>query len=313
MRPRRWATRFCLGIVLLALAACAPVIAPPGPEATVPALTPDAFVTRDGLHLPLQVWRADNPTAVIVALHGMSDYAHAFAMPAPWWAQHGITTYAYDQRGFGGSPNFGIWPGGEAMRADLEDCLDAVRAAHPGVPVFALGESMGGAVVLSAEAEGKLHADGIVLVAPGVWSRIDMPLHYRAALWLAAHTFPWKTFTGHGLKIWPSNNIEMMRQISRDPKFQKATRADAIYGLVNLMDEGRAAAAMLNDPPPILVVYGGRDQVIPNVSTEAMLKTLGDKAAVRKYDNGYHMILRDLNAEPRWQAIYDWIETAGRK
>ena len=38
--------------------------------------------------------------AVIVALHGMSDYSHAFAMPGAFWAKAGITVYAYDQRGF---------------------------------------------------------------------------------------------------------------------------------------------------------------------------------------------------------------------
>ena len=62
-------------------------------------------MTRDGLHLPLREWDAKNPKAVIVALHGMSDYSEAFEMPAPWWAEHGITTIAYDQRGFGRAPD----------------------------------------------------------------------------------------------------------------------------------------------------------------------------------------------------------------
>src|SRR5262249_47536372 len=42
--------------------------------------------------------------AVILALHGFNDYSHAFAMPGPLWAEQGIATYAYDQRGFGGTP-----------------------------------------------------------------------------------------------------------------------------------------------------------------------------------------------------------------
>jgi len=62
-------------------------------------------------------------------------------------------TYAYDQRGFGKAPHTGIWPGGKALREDLVDCVEAVRERNPGVPVFALGESMGGAVVLSALAD----------------------------------------------------------------------------------------------------------------------------------------------------------------
>ena len=68
-----------------------------------PALEGDVFVTRDGLKLPVRHWDAPQPIAVIVALHGMSDYSNAFDMPGTWWAAHGITTLAYDQRGFGRS------------------------------------------------------------------------------------------------------------------------------------------------------------------------------------------------------------------
>src|ERR1041385_3798971 len=111
-------------------------------------------------------------------------------MPGKVWAKLGITTLAYDQRGLGMNANPGIWSGAETMRADLDDAIAAARTRYPGVPVFALGESMGGAVVLtalasdrpradaSADAPTLKTADGIILVAPAVWSRSDMPLTY---------------------------------------------------------------------------------------------------------------------------------------
>src|SRR5207253_9780392 len=110
-----------------------------------------------GTRLPLRNWDAEggSPRAVIVAAHGMSDYSNAFDMPGKVWAKLGITTLAYDQRGFGLSPNPGIWAGAETMRADLNDALMAARARYPGVPVFALGESKGGAVALTALASDK--------------------------------------------------------------------------------------------------------------------------------------------------------------
>ena len=173
----------------VALAACAPVIAPHGIENDMPAIDTDTFLTRDGLRLPLRHWNADHPRAVMVALHGMSDYSNAFDMPASWWATQGITIYAYDQRGFGKAPHPGVWPGSEALRQDLSDCVDAVRARHPGLPVYVLGESMGGAVVLSSLVDANPpHVDGVILVAPAVWSRSDMPVPYRVAMWLTAHT-----------------------------------------------------------------------------------------------------------------------------
>src|SRR5437762_4033912 len=236
------ASRAAALVGLMALASCAPTLAPRGAETTAPMLEQNAFITRDGLRLPLRRWDAEHPRAIIVALHGMSDYSEAFELPGPWWAAHGITTYAYDQRGFGLSPNRGLWAGGDVMRQDLVDIVEAARARHPGVPVYALGESMGGSVVLSALAsERPPRVDGAILVAPAVWSREEMPVPYRVALWLGAHTVPWLNGSGEGLHIVACSNIEVLKKLSRDPVYQHKARADQVYGLVDLMDEARHA------------------------------------------------------------------------
>ena len=270
-------------------------------------ISADRFITRDGLELGLMHWDAPMPLAVIVALHGMSDYSNAFAMPAPYWAAHGITTYAYDQRSFGRSPEPGIWAGGTAMRRDLDDFVDVVRARHPGIPVFVLGESMGGAVAMTAFASAAPpKADGLILVSPAVWSREEMPLSYRALLWIVAHTGRGWSLSGSGLKIMPSDNIEMLRANGRDPLFQKKARADAVYGLVNLMDEAYRSAPRLAKES-LMFLYGGNDQIIPPGPTKIVVGELGKNATVKRYPNGYHMLLRDLNHEPRWADVANWV------
>lgn len=296
-------------VAAVALGGCVPVTAPLGLANDTPALDGDTFLTRDGLRLPLRHWDAEHPRVVIVALHGMSDYSNAFDMPAEWWASQGITTYAYDQRGFGKAPHIGIWPGGKALREDLSDCVEAVRERNPGIPVFTLGESMGGAVVLSALADARPpRVDGVILVAPAVWSRDDMPIPHRVMLWLTAHTMPGLKLSGKGLKIWPSDNIEMLRKLSRDPLFQKKTRADAVWGLVDLMDAAREAPDQLGATPPILYLYGAKDQIIPRPPTEAVAKELGNRAEVHEYPDGYHMLLRDLDGPDIWKDVVTWIE-----
>ena len=301
------------GLIALAfatvLAACAPALAPRGLSTDAPAIDADAFVTRDGLKLPLRHWDAENPKAVIVALHGMSDYSEAFDMPAPWWAAHGIEVYAYDQRGFGRAPDPGLWAGAQTMRDDLADFVDAARAKYPGVPVYAMGESMGGAVVLSSLADAHPpRIAGAILVAPAVWSRGDMPASYRVALWLGAHTIPWKHLSGEGLEIWPSDNIPMLRKLGHDPVYQHDARIDQIYGLVDLMDQARTAPARIAVDPPILFLYGDKDQVIPAAPTRAVLAALGDHATVKEYPKGYHMLLRDLEGETVWKDVLEWVE-----
>jgi len=307
--------RICLVLALLALSACAPDFAPPLDGGVTPIVAEDAIVARDGIRLPLRRWEAQGvpqPRAVIVALHGMSDYSNAFDMPAKLWARLGITTLAYDQRGFGLSPNPGIWAGADTMRSDLNDAVAAARARYPGVPVYALGESMGGAVVLTAFAS--THppaADGIILVAPAVWSRGDMPLTYRAALFLGAHLVPGMILSnnaaGKVVTIIPSDNVELLRALGRDPLFQKKTRTDTLFGLVNLMDEARTAPLSIKTTPPILLLYGANDQIIPAQPTQAVIAALGPKATVKRYEHGYHMLLRDLEGESVQKDVAEWI------
>jgi len=284
-------------------------------------VTDDAIVARDGMRLPLRRWDAegqesDKPRAVIVALHGMSDYSNAFDPPAKVWAKLGITTLAYDQRGFGRGDNVGLWAGAGVMRTDLDDAVSAARARYPGVPVFALGESMGGAVVLTAQASAKQPAvDGLILIAPAVWSRGDMPLLYRTSLFLGAHLLPGmilsNTAAGRVVTITPSDNVPMLRALGRDPLFQKKTRTDTLFGLVNLMDEARTAPDNIKTAPPILFLYGANDQIIPAKPTEAVIATLGAKAKVTRYDHGWHMLLRDLEGESVARDVADWV--LGRK
>jgi acylglycerol lipase len=149
------------------------------------------------------------------------------------------------------------------------------------------------------------------LIAPAVWGWSTLPFSYRATLWSTAHLLPWISFTGSGLKITPTDNIALLRANARDPLIIKGTRTDAIYGLVGLMNDGLDAGDKIQ--VPLLLLYGGRDQVIPKTATEALLAKLGTNADVKRYDTGYHLLLRDLAAAPRWSDIADWVDVQSAK
>lgn len=299
---------------LLSLAACAPFVERPGPDITEPHLRDYFFHAADGSALPFRVWMPGDgaPKAVIVALHGFNDYGNFFAMPGEYLRERGVATYAYDQRGFGATAKAGLWPGSAAMKDDLRVFAKLVRARHPGAPLYLLGESMGGAVILAAAAEAPIEADGAILSAPAVWGRIAMPWYQRLALWLGAHTMPWAKVTGRGLDITPSDNIEMLRALGRDPLVIKETRVDAIHGLVGLMDEALESAPQFE--AKALILYGRKDEVIPKAPTRLMLERLPAPARARQrvafYAEGYHMLLRDLGAEIPWRDIEAWIADA---
>jgi len=286
----------CLLLILLN-AACAPVVMPAGPAIMAPEMTGDAAVMTDGTALTLRAWPADGePSAIVLALHGFNDYGNAFALPAAFWADQGITTFAYDQRGFGTSEIAGFWPGSETLASDARTVIDLLARRHPGTPLYLLGTSMGGAVAaVSVLGEAPDGLAGLILVAPAVWGRDTMPWSYQASLWLVAHTAPGMKLSGSGLDLWPSDNIEMLRELGRDPLVLKETRADAVYGLVHLMDDGLASAGQA--PLPVLLVYGENDQIVPPEPVARFAAGMSGPVRIAVYPKSYHMVLRDLSRD----------------
>lgn len=289
-----------------------PRLQPPGPGPRAPEMTGDRLITRDGMELPLAVWRPNEPVkAAIVALHGFNDYRNAFATVGPALVRHGIATYAYDQRGFGASPHRGIWPGDGLLINDFADAVGLARVRHPGLPVYGLGESMGGAVIMAAlTGPAPPPIDGAILAAPAVWGRRTMPAIQVALLEFAAHAMPAIAGRNEGLAFKPSDNIEMLRRLGRDGLVIKETRIDAIYGLVGLMDRALDATARL--AAPTLILYGSRDDIIRSGPTCTMLRKLVPGAPWRLalYPRGYHMVLRDLQADTVLADVAAWIGAA---
>lgn len=302
-------------LVTLVLAACAPRLQPLGPDTTrsmTPTFTPDGFLTRDGALLPVRRWAPDGtPKAIVIALHGFNDYSNAFADIGAFLSSQGTAVLAYDQRGFGAAPYPGIWPGTKTLTSDIRDILTATRAAYPGIPVHVLGESMGGGVLMAAWAEAPYPADSVILVAPAVWGRATMPFYQTAALWMSAYTTPWMQLSGRGLERQPSDNIEMLRALGRDPLVIKEARVDAMWGITNLMDAALEGAKVFD--APALILYGANDDIIPAAATLEMLSSLPPQEArkVAIYDSGFHMLLRDLKAETAWHDVGAWLGTPG--
>ena len=308
-------TRFLavLSAVLL-LGACTPLTvqqagAPPLGFAG-PQIAGDSVVSFDGARLGLTKWEAQGePWAVIIGLHGMNDYANAFHLSAPWWATQGVTTYAYDQRGFGRSPQRGIWAGDDLMMEDLRTVTALARQKHPGAVIVVIGESMGGAVAAQTFASDRPPAaDRLVLLSPAVWGWKAQPLPNKTALWFAANFTASKVYKPPRWitdKITPTDNREELIAMGRDPLMVWGARSDTLYGLVNMMD--RAAEAVGQLGARTLYLYGARDQIIPKKAAFRAARTLRPEARTAYYAKGYHLMMRDRQGPVVWKDILAFI------
>lgn len=267
----------------------------------------------DGARLALRIWAPPTPPrAVILALHGFGDHGGNFLVEGgPLLNEASILVYAYDQRGFGYSSHRGIWPGVETLAADARAATALIAARHPGLPLYLLGESMGGAIVAVAAREafpptGPVR--GVILSAPAVLGRRQLPGVVSAAMDGLVFLMPAMAMSASAGGIAASDNRAALERFGRDPLTIREARLDLVGGVMDSMD---AAVAALPDccAVPTLILTGGNDQVIPTRIARRVLRELPprDDRRILHYPDGWHLLLRDAVRARVVADIVTWV------
>lgn len=290
------------------MAGCAPTVKPAGPAVQAPVFSGDVLTVRDGVRLPAARWIPTGPRrAVIIALHSFGDFRQSFAQLGPWLADRGVAVYAYDQRGFGAAPHPGLWAGTETLVDDLGDAVEALRAdpENAGIPLFLLGESMGGAVILAAMARpNPPAADGLILAAPGVREHVPFREGWDVLLWTGAHTVPWASRTLER-DDHPDLSRQTAERLATDPLVVRTVRVDTYWGLIRLADVASAAPDAIE--APTLLLFGTDDGTIAPVSICALGERFAGTLTGRVYPGGPHLLLHWTEREPVWRALEAWM------
>jgi acylglycerol lipase len=281
-----------------------------------PRLDANLASMPDGAELYFRTWgNAEDPLLVLLGVHGFNDYGQAFAgLEALVEQQPGIRIYAYDQRGHGLSGELGRWPGADRLQADLRVMVRLLKQRFPNAHLVVLGESMGGAVVLTTlNSEEGLDADAVVLLAPAVWGVEAMPWYQRFGLWLARKLVPGASFSAavaRDLGIRPTDDHDVAQALAADPLVQKTARADTLHGLAELMTQ--AAGRSVPDAYEVLVLYGLRDTVIPPGAVCSWLQLPQMDSARRLrlaiYPQGYHLLTRQTRSQAVLADLQHWLE-----
>ncbi|XP_065790114.1 monoglyceride lipase isoform X3 [Muntiacus reevesi] len=153
------------------------------PEERSPRLTPQNvpyqdlphLVNADGQYLFCRYWKPSGaPRALVFVSHGAGEHCGRYDELAQMLVGLGLLVFAHDHVGHGQSE-------GERMVVsdfhvfirDVLQHVDAVQKDHPGLPVFLLGHSMGGAISILTAAERPGHFSGMVLISPLVVANPD--------------------------------------------------------------------------------------------------------------------------------------------
>ena len=270
---------------------------------------------RDGLDLREYEWPAvGTPRAQLLLVHGIAEHAGRYPHVATQLANAGITTHAYDQRGFGGSGGHRAYVDRWSQyHDDLEDRLAEVRSEADRLPVVLYGHSMGGLIALGYTLADPprplpdllvLSAPAIDAAVPGWKRRLADILGGTVPRFAIANTFP-------------------RGGLSSDPAVEAAYLADPLavhrtttrLGVSLFREQDRVKAALAGGAPlPVTtyVLHGAGDPIVP----EAASRSLEGRANVtRRVYQGLH---HETHNEPSGAAVIDdtiaWIlrEAGGR-
>ena len=257
-------------------------------------------------------------TNIILAVHGYNDYSNAFYIPGNHLLNSGTETISFDLRGFGRNQDRGTWFNLQYHLDDIFFNLKKIKDKHPEKNIFLLGESMGGAIILSlANKYHDLPIDGLILVAPAIWNFSESNFWKSLTLRVFSTIFPNLKVSGKGIiKVKASNNIEMLKELSQDRFFIHKPTFESLQGITELMDESFIDTQNYLKKPsyrtlilvPIIDEIVPRKPIISLLEDEDVKKNLSRIIDIGIYEKNFHMMLRDLNNSRVINHISIWIE-----
>jgi alpha-beta hydrolase superfamily lysophospholipase len=267
------------------------------------------FAGTGGAQLFYQAWLPESgrSRAVLVNLHGLGDHSGLYPKLANRVPGSGFALYAYDMRGNGRSPGQRAYlRGWYEYRNDLHAFLALVREWEPGCPIFLLGNSLGGLVVLEYVLHHPEGLAGVIAAAPPL-GKLSVP--------------PILMLLGRLLsRVLPRFSLRVgmdLTGLARDPAVVEAVLTDPLFhrrGTARLSTEVVAAISRVQDragdfPLPVFIVHGSADRMVPpDGSRDFFSKVRTPGSELKEYAGAYHGLFADLNADEVLGDVLSWME-----
>jgi alpha-beta hydrolase superfamily lysophospholipase len=265
------------------------------------------FEASDGAGVPYRLWLPRRPRAAILLLHGCCDYSGSFDSVGPKLARAGFAALAYDQRGFGATASRGEWAGDARIVGDVADAARFFRSRLGyELPLFVIGESMGGAVAVRAAAEqDALGASGLVLVAPGALASAFRRSLYRWIIYF------FRAIAGKAeLVIERTDSSELSAaaaiRLFGDPLVMRSIGADMLDGVIALASSAVEAARQV--ATPTLTIVGAKDDLLRRACILQLHQNLAGPKAWADIKDGPHLLLHWERGNEVLRTARRWIE-----
>ncbi|GAA5980555.1 hypothetical protein JCM5350_004344 [Sporobolomyces pararoseus] len=288
----------------------------------------------DGTKFYTKTWLPSPTTptiAVVLFIHGFVEHIRRYDHVFPLYAEKGIAVFAYDQRGFGQTAFYTpkhtqgqtSWP---KQFSDIDFFSSQVRAQFPlPLPLFLMGHSMGGALVLgyptrkpllpnfnSTKFKGIVSTSPLIRQAPGVKA--------------PAVVVKLGSLVGKLVPNLPLSAQVKPEDTCRDPEIQKQYSQDKLCkqvgtfaGVGSMLTGGESLLKQgYKDWPdkelPLLVCHGESDKVTDSKASKEFVEKLKDQVGVKDVTyKGFEGYYHEMQNEPGQDKlvfinyVIDWI------
>lgn len=268
--------------------------------------------------VPFRSWipKREKPRVVLLCIHALGFSSKSYDNFGRRMAASGIPTFALDVRGFGewmnkkgeGEMDF------EACLTDVEQAMKTLHAAYPKIPVFLVGESMGGAIAIQAASRYPQQVNGLVSAVPSATSRSGGML--KSGVVVAFHSVtPLGKIDMAPVVVDGSTSNEALRQkIEDDPANRMELSRKEIIQFERFMKQTHEAAPLV-ERTPVLVLVAYKDKLVtPSGSVDLFSEmTTAQKLMIGDGNSG-HLMLEEGQMTPEIERILkNWLNEKSGK
>ncbi|MCA9804982.1 MAG: alpha/beta fold hydrolase [Cyanobacteria bacterium HKST-UBA02] len=259
-----------------------------------------ALPSLAGESAPCLSWKnplVSRPSACVLCIHGLGLHSRSFEHFGKELARRRLAVFAIDVRGFGS------WmknPGEEkvdfdACLEDVRQAIQSIKKAYPGIPVFLLGESMGGAIALRAASLYPQEIAGLISSVPSE----ERFRQGRTDLKVALHFLsgPKKDFDiGSQIVEQATDNENLKRQWREDPLSRLEISPKELLQFQNFMNDNHDSAEKIENMP-VLFVQGTDDELVKPDGTWELFNRLTTKDKVFVALPSEHLIFEEAQCQ----------------
>ena len=262
--------------------------------------------TPGGRQFYLPHWPAGQSKAVLCIVHGLGEHSGRYDRYAEFLNTRGISCLAMDL------PGHGMTGGRKGHFSSLQEIFDGVDALiakagelHAGLPVFLLGQSMGGNIVLNYTLRKPKGTTGVI--AQSSWIRLHeqpSPALLRFAKFMKG-IFP---------AFAQSNGLNPL-DLATSPEVAKAYKADplvhdriSVAAGLTMLDAARNLESFSGEfPVPVLLMHGTADRITDFRGTSALAERCTGDLQLELYDGFYHELHNEPIAKEVMGRVAGWI------